>query len=65
VAVVTGGGSGIGRSIATALASAGTWVVVGDIDAGAAAATAEEIGGVATTAEAASTHGIATLLDTA
>jgi NAD(P)-dependent dehydrogenase (short-subunit alcohol dehydrogenase family) len=40
-------------------------VVVGDIDAGSAAETAAMIGGVAAAADAASTDGIATLLDTA
>lgn len=65
VAVVTGAGSGIGRSIAVELASAGASVVAGDIDAGSAAETAAMIGGVAAAADAASTDGIATLLDTA
>lgn len=65
MAVVTGAGSGIGRSVAAALASAGASVIVGDIDADAAAATAASIGGVAVGADAASTDGIAALLDTA
>lgn len=63
--MVTGAGSGIGRSIAVALASAGVKVVADDIDADSAAETAALIGGVASTADAASTDGIATLLDTA
>lgn len=65
VAVVTGAGSGIGRSIAAALASAGASVVAGDIDPVSAAQTAAMIGGVAVVADAASAEGIATLLDTA
>ena len=65
VAVVTGAGSGIGRSIAAALASAGASVVAGDIDVTSAAETAAMIGGVAVAADAASADGIATLLDTA
>ncbi|WP_205878022.1 SDR family oxidoreductase [Mycobacterium camsae] len=62
VAVVTGAGSGIGRSIAAALASAGASVVAGDIDGATAAETAAQIGGVAVAADAATTEGIATLL---
>lgn len=44
VAVVTGGGSGIGRMSSHVLASAGADVLVLDLDAGAAALTADEIG---------------------
>lgn len=63
--MVTGAGSGIGRSIAAALASAGAKVVAGDIDADSAAETAALIRGIASAADAATTDGIATLLDTA
>ena len=44
VAVVTGGGSGIGRMSSHVLASAGADVLVLDLDAGAAALTASRSG---------------------
>ena len=65
VAVVTGAGSGIGRSIATALAAAGASVVAADIDAASVAETAAMTGGVPVVADVASEHGIATIIDTA
>src|SRR5690606_20330639 len=44
VAVVTGGGSGIGRGIAQQLVANGARVAIADIDASTVEATAEEIG---------------------
>jgi 3-hydroxybutyrate dehydrogenase len=50
-ALVTGGGSGIGRAAALRLAEAGAHVLVVDRDADAAAAVAEKVGGTAVTAD--------------
>lgn len=45
VALVTGAGSGIGKAIATRLVAEGACVVVADLNADAAAAVADELGG--------------------
>lgn len=51
VAVVTGGGRGIGRAIAGALTTAGATVAVIDRDAATARQAAQELGGLAVTAD--------------
>jgi len=45
VAVVTGGGRGIGKALALAMASEGCRVAIGDVDAASAEAAAAELGG--------------------
>jgi 3-hydroxybutyrate dehydrogenase len=60
-AMVTGGGSGIGRACALRLAAAGALVTVVDIDAEAAKQTASEIDGRAVTTDLSDLDRIATL----
>src|SRR3954447_15210073 len=57
-ALVTGGGSGIGRAAAVRLAEAGAHVLVVDRDADAAAAVADKIDGTAVTADLSDLDGI-------
>ncbi|HEX7537271.1 MAG TPA: SDR family oxidoreductase [Dermatophilaceae bacterium] len=63
--VVTGGGHGIGRAIATRMAAEGARVVVNDLDADAASAVAEEIGGHPVPGDAATEAGVDALVGAA
>ena len=63
VAVVTGGGHGIGRALCRRLASDGVRVVVADIEGDAAETVASEIGGVARQVDVSDEAAIVSLVD--
>lgn len=63
VAVVTGGGHGIGRALCRRLARDGGQVVVADIEEEAASKVAAEIGGVAFTLDVSDEQAVAALVD--
>jgi len=64
-ALVTGGGSGLGAATARCLAAEGAFVIVVDRDADAATAVAQEVGGIAATADVTDETAIANALNAA
>jgi len=65
VAVVTGGGSGIGLATVRRFAQEGARVVVGDVDAVGGKAVAEEVGGAFVSCDVTDAEQVATLFATA
>jgi NAD(P)-dependent dehydrogenase (short-subunit alcohol dehydrogenase family) len=63
VAVVTGGGRGIGRATCRALAAEGAKVAIGDVDAAAAEAAAAELGGLGLRVDVTDRPGFTAFLD--
>ena len=64
IAVVTGGGHGIGRGICRRLHRDGATVVVADIDGASASVVADEIGGIAVTVDVTDEQAVANLVRT-
>ena len=64
VAIVTGGGRGIGRDIALAYAREGAHVVIAEIDPETAKTTAKDVSGIAVVADVAKSADIARLVET-
>ena len=65
IAIVTGGGSGFGAGIARKFAAEGARVVVADLNGDAARAIAEDVGGIAVTANVATEDGIRAMTEAA
>jgi NAD(P)-dependent dehydrogenase (short-subunit alcohol dehydrogenase family) len=61
--VVTGGGNGIGRAIATRLAFDGARIIVNDVNADAANEVAAALGGIAIVADLSTAAGVTALVD--
>jgi NAD(P)-dependent dehydrogenase (short-subunit alcohol dehydrogenase family) len=65
VAVITGGGGGIGLAAGRRLAAEGATIVVGDIDAGAGAAAARDLGGLFVPVDVSDENAVNALFDAA
>ena len=65
IAIVTGAGSGFGAGIAQKFAAEGARVVVADLNGDAARAIAEDVGGIAVTANVATEDGVRAMTEAA